>query len=151
MQGERPYQPQLFLVPMEPSVGLARPRTRVCSPTSRNMKINDLVDWSRQQLFLIASARQQAIGDDLFVYQQAAKLIEEVGELHAELLGRSHAQRAEKCEFTQQTLAEECADVAITMVMLAEALGVDLPAALTAKMLKVDERRSSQANRLNAR
>jgi NTP pyrophosphatase (non-canonical NTP hydrolase) len=89
----------------------------------------------------IRESRDQSACDELFLYQQAAKLVEEVGELHSELLGRSRLQREEKGAFTRESLAEECADVAITLAILAEVLELDLADAIASKMRKVDDRR----------
>jgi len=85
--------------------------------------------------------RSGSANGELFVYQQAAKLTEEVGELHAELLGRSKMQRTDKEKsYCSDSLAAEMADVAICLAILAEATHIDLQKAIISKMKTVESR-----------
>jgi NTP pyrophosphatase (non-canonical NTP hydrolase) len=89
----------------------------------------------------IARRSQADKSSELFLYTQAAKLVEEVGELHAQLLGRSKLQRQGKAqEFSQACLEDEFADVLICVVILAQVAGVDLGRAMLTKMDAVEAR-----------
>jgi NTP pyrophosphatase (non-canonical NTP hydrolase) len=75
------------------------------------------------------------------VLAQAVKLGEEVGELHAEVLGRLKRQRRSKgTRFDDRSLRGELADVVICVAILAHTTGVDLGAALEEKMAEIDRR-----------
>lgn len=73
-------------------------------------------------------------------YTRAVKLIEEVGELCAEILKRDSLQRKEKGENNSEDLAEEMADVIITAFLLASRLDIDIEKALLQKMEKITKR-----------
>jgi NTP pyrophosphatase (non-canonical NTP hydrolase) len=107
----------------------------------RELSLAEVNSWARRQVSWIARRAQADRSSELFLYTQAAKLVEEVGELHAQLLGRSKLQRRGKGqEFNQACLEGEFADVVICTVILAQVAGVDLGKALVAKMEAVDER-----------
>ncbi|GLY80081.1 hypothetical protein [Actinoallomurus iriomotensis] len=106
-----------------------------------DLSFDDFSAWTHRQTRLIADRSTADIHSDLFIYMQAAKLVEEVGELHAQLLGRSKLQRRDKGqEFSRTALEGEVADVMICTAILAQAAGVDFRAALRAKMHTVDGR-----------
>jgi len=89
----------------------------------------------------LAGKSQTDRNSELFLYTQAAKLVEEVGELHAALLSRSRLQRIEKAtKFDRDTLGDELADVIICTAILADVVNVDLAEALVRKMAVVDRR-----------
>lgn len=73
-------------------------------------------------------------------YARAVKLVEEVGELCAEILKHDSLQRKEKGENNKEDIAEEMADVIITAFLLAIRLDIDLEKALEQKMLKIADR-----------
>ena len=107
----------------------------------RDLSLAEVGSWARRQVSWIARRSQADSRSELFLYTQAAKLVEEVEELHAQLLGRSQLQRHGKSqEFDQASLEGEFADVVICAVILAQVAGVDLGKALVAKMDAVDER-----------
>jgi NTP pyrophosphatase (non-canonical NTP hydrolase) len=64
-----------------------------------------------------------------------------VGELHAEVLGRTKFQRAAKAaRYDEASLAGELADVTICVAILSEMLGADLNQAVVAKIAKLEAR-----------
>lgn len=90
---------------------------------------------------LIAGSYRFDTDSHAFVLAQAVKLGEEVGELHAEVLGRAKYQRSSKtARFNDETLKGELADVLICVAILAEATGVDLATALEETMAAIDAR-----------
>jgi NTP pyrophosphatase (non-canonical NTP hydrolase) len=55
------------------------------------------------------------------------KLVEEVGELNAEILGHLKLQRKEKlAKFTPETLQDEFGDTIISTLRLARIMGIDV-------------------------
>nr|WP_241737169.1 MazG-like family protein [Dietzia sp. CQ4] len=77
----------------------------------------------------------------MFVLAQAVKLTEELGELHAEILGRLQLQRSSKHRrFNEESLRDELADVILSTAILSQAMGIDLDAAIRNKMNAVDSR-----------
>jgi len=108
-----------------------------------DISLRDAADWANQQAKrLAANFGLDVVGDrDLFALAQTAKLSEEVGELHAEVLGAIGYCRTEKASsFTPGGLAGELADVMICTLLLAEIFEVDLPEAVTAKIDHLRER-----------
>ena len=84
-------------------------------------------------------------GDICFALAQTVKLGEEVGELHAEVLGALELQRREKAgRYSKETLAGELADVMVCVALLADTFGVDLDRAVASKIEQL-EARSHQA------
>ena len=70
------------------------------------------------------------------------KMNEEVGELCGEVLCSQGGQRQEKLDnYKKENLEGEFADVMITVLMLAEVMGVDIKKALKNKIKKIEERR----------
>lgn len=131
---------QLVLIEAEPQTKPAR--TSVASePRPKPLQVRDLITWVRQQVKWIMERSGDDTSRELFVYQQSAKLVEEVGELNAELLGRSKLQRSGKVGlWTADSLAGEVADVLICTLILADVTGVDVSEALRKKMAVVDAR-----------
>jgi NTP pyrophosphatase (non-canonical NTP hydrolase) len=77
-----------------------------------------------------------------FALSQAVKLGEEVGELHAEVLGALEFQRADKADrYSRDTLAGELADVMVCVALLADSFGVDLTQALESKIEHLEARK----------
>ncbi|BCB84277.1 hypothetical protein [Phytohabitans suffuscus] len=102
-----------------------------------DLSLRDAANWASEQAKrLAANFGLDATHDrDLFVLAQTAKLGEEVGELHAEVLGAIKYCRTDKIEkFTPDSLAGELADVMVCAFLLAEILEVDLPTALAGKI-----------------
>jgi NTP pyrophosphatase (non-canonical NTP hydrolase) len=127
---------------MQPTLlGLEVPASTNSRRRKRDVSLAEVSSWARRQVSWIARRSHADSRSELFLYTQAAKLVEEVGELHAQLLGRSKLQRHGKTkEFSQAGLEGEFADVVICAVILAQVAGVDLGKALLAKMDTVDER-----------
>ena len=74
---------QPALVGLE-AVPTATRRTR----RSHVLDFRELARWAHVQVDWIAAKSRTDRRSDLFLFTQAAKLVEEVGELHAELLAR---------------------------------------------------------------
>jgi NTP pyrophosphatase (non-canonical NTP hydrolase) len=127
---------------MQPAlVGLDLPVVEQQPPVrSRPLDFVELAQWTERQVGWIAAKSRTDRRSDLFLFTQAAKLVEEVGELHAELLGLGGRQRDKGTVFDKTSLAEELADVAICLAILAQTTGVDVGCAVRAKMQKVDDR-----------
>lgn len=107
----------------------------------RPLSVAEAAGWCARQTSWIARRSGAPRDSQLFVFMQAAKLVEEVGELHAQLLGRVRAQRPDKAAvFDDDALAGEVADVFITLLVFAESVGVDIEAAVRDKMDVVERR-----------
>ncbi len=75
------------------------------------------------------------------ILARTVKLTEELGELCDEVLSYNSMQRAEKLEEADaENLPDEFADVIITTLLLAEAMGVDIEQALESKIEKINKR-----------
>lgn len=121
------------------------------SLASRTLPVKELTRWCRHISTLIARRTGADYQSDAFLFAQAVKLGEEVGELQAEILGWAGQQRADKSgAFTAESLASELADVAICVGILAEITGVDLSRALVEKMERINHR-SGQRSHSGAR
>ncbi len=106
----------------------------------RELTLRRLNQWVDGQVRLIGEAHGDPQGE-AFVLAQAVKLGEEVGELHAEVLGLLKRQRRSKGDrFDDRSLRGELADVLICVAILAQVTGVDLEAALQAKIAEIDRR-----------
>lgn len=107
----------------------------------RELSVRRLSRWADRQLRSIRRAHGGDPQSEAFVLAQAVKLGEEVGELHAEVLGRLKRQRRSKgTRFDDRSLRGELADVVICVAILARTTGVDLEAALEEKMAEIDRR-----------
>ena len=72
---------------------------------------------------------------------RTVKLVEEVGELCSEVLARQTLQRQEKLERSAgSNMANEFADVIITVLLLAETMGVNIEEALARKIETINRR-----------
>jgi NTP pyrophosphatase (non-canonical NTP hydrolase) len=80
-------------------------------------------------------------GRDSFALAMTVKLGEEVGELHAEVLGALEYQRREKAgRYSRETLGGELADVMVCVALLADTFGVDLAQAVGSKLEQLETR-----------
>jgi NTP pyrophosphatase (non-canonical NTP hydrolase) len=80
-------------------------------------------------------------GHGSFALAQTVKLGEEVGELHAEVLGALEYQRSEKLgRFSPVTLGGELADVMVCVALLADTFGIDLAEAVAGKLEQLEAR-----------
>lgn len=106
------------------------------------LTIRQVCDWARLQAGRLARGYGLTDDDrDLFLLAQTVKLGEEVGELHAEVLGRTRYQRAAKADrYSAASLAGELADVTICVAILSEMLGADLSQAVRAKIARIEAR-----------
>jgi NTP pyrophosphatase (non-canonical NTP hydrolase) len=116
-------------------------------PTSRyrpegELTLRQVCDWASHQARRLADGYGLTDDDhELFLLAQTVKLGEEVGELHAEVLGRTKYQRAAKAaRYDEASLAGELADVTICVAILAEMLGTDLNRAVAEKIAKIEAR-----------
>lgn len=106
------------------------------------LTIRQVCDWARLQAVRLARGYGLTDEDrDLFLLAQTVKLGEEVGELHAEVLGRTRYQRAAKADqYSAASLAGGLADVTICVAILSEMLGADLGMAIRAKIAGIEAR-----------
>jgi NTP pyrophosphatase (non-canonical NTP hydrolase) len=80
-------------------------------------------------------------GHAYFALAQTVKLGEEVGELHAEVLGALELQRRDKAgRYSRDSLGGELADVMVCVALLADAFGVDLARAVASKIEQLEAR-----------
>jgi len=119
------------------------------TPTA-DLSLRDLAQWAEGEARHLAAhfgLDPAADGDrGYFALALAVKLGEEVGELHAEVLGALKLQRAEKASrYNDDTLGGELADVMVCVALLAETFGVDLAGALRSKIEQLEERNRRQA------
>lgn len=109
----------------------------------RDISLCKAADWAAQQAKRLAANFGMDIAADRerFALMQTAKLGEEVGELHAEVLGALRYCRQDKlAQFTSDSLVGELADVMVCTLLLAEIFEVDLPTAVTNKIDFLRER-----------
>ena len=112
-----------------------------------DLSLRELARWADGQARYIAAQfglGPAADGDNaILVLAQAVKLGEEVGELHAEILGALSYQRQDKAiEYSGDTLSGELADVMVCLAILARTLNIDLARAVNAKIEHLDRRRA---------
>lgn len=110
--------------------------------TDVELTIREVCEWANRQARRLADGYGLTEGDyELFLLAQTVKLGEEVGELHAEVLGRTKYQRAAKADrYDESSLAGELADVTICLAILSEMLGADLSQAVRSKIAKLEAR-----------
>lgn len=113
-----------------------------------DLSLRELARWADGQARHIAAKFRlghSADGDQaFFALAQAVKLGEEVGELHAEVLGALRYQRSDKSsEYNPETLGGELADVLVCLAILAHTLNVNLVRAVGEKIGELDRRRAA--------
>jgi NTP pyrophosphatase (non-canonical NTP hydrolase) len=104
-----------------------------------DLSLRELSEWATGQAKRLAAnfnLDPEAETDRaFFALAQATKLGEEVGELHAEVLGAVRYHRADKAgRYTADTLGGELADVTVCLALLARILDIDLAAAVGEKI-----------------
>ena len=109
------------------------------------MSLRDLARWAEGQARRLATnsgVDSSADGDNAsFALTQSVKLGEEVGELHAEVLGALKYQRKEKAgRYSSATLGGELADVMVCLALLAHTFNVDLAGAVSSKIEHLEAR-----------
>ncbi|WP_179467394.1 hypothetical protein [Mycolicibacterium vinylchloridicum] len=109
------------------------------SAAEDDLGLADLASWARQHAGAVAAFINVPASSDLFLLSQAAKLTEEVGELHAAILGRLQYQRPDKL-LDHAAIASEIADVIICTTIIGQVLKVDVARALRSKMDTLDGR-----------
>jgi NTP pyrophosphatase (non-canonical NTP hydrolase) len=109
------------------------------SAAENDLTFADLAGWAMKHAGAVAAFINVPASSDLFLLSQAAKLTEEVGELHAAILGRLQYQRPDKL-FDQAAIASEIADVMICTAVMSQVLKVDVAHALRSKMDTLDAR-----------
>ena len=115
---------------------MSRPET----PANPDLSLRDLAEWAAGESRRIAANFSFDSPTD-FVLAHAVKLGEEVGELHAEVLGALKYQRAEKAgQFSSDTLGGEIADVIVCLALLADVHDVDLTQAVSRKIEQLEAR-----------
>jgi NTP pyrophosphatase (non-canonical NTP hydrolase) len=113
--------------------------------TAPDMSLRDLARWAEGQARrLAADFGFDSDADSVnaqFALAQAVKLGEEVGELHAEVLGALKYQRKDKTgRYDGDTLGGELADVMVCLALLAETFQVDLATAVSRKIEHLEAR-----------
>lgn len=109
----------------------------------KDISLREAAEWANQQAKRLAAnfGMDMANDRDRFALAQTAKLGEEVGELHAEVLGAIKYCRQDKvAQFTNESLVGELADVMVCTLLLAQIFEVDLPSAVTDKIDFLRER-----------
>jgi NTP pyrophosphatase (non-canonical NTP hydrolase) len=82
-----------------------------------------------------------AIDEGKHVLARTVKLTEELGELCNDVLAHSNLQRKEKLGiYDKENTQEEFADVIITTMLLAKAMGIDVERGLESKIEKINKR-----------
>ncbi len=106
-----------------------------------NLLSQKLKDWVVERENKIWQTQKEARGEATHLLAYTAKLGEETGELAEQVLARLGYQRKSKV-LTQgdDELADECADVIIVALFLAQAANLDIEKALERKMKKQEER-----------
>ncbi|MBB1033503.1 hypothetical protein G6031_03755 [Dietzia sp. CQ4] len=126
---------QLKLLELQPSGATTDLRRR------RTLAMPELAAWAERTVRALSLTSGLHRSSDMFVLAQAVKLTEELGELHAEILGRLQLQRSSKHRrFNEESLRDELADVILSTAILSQAMGIDLDAAIRNKMNAVDSR-----------
>lgn len=110
-----------------------------------DMSLRDLSHWAQGQARRLAANFGLDLSADsdnsYFALAQTVKLGEEVGELHAEVLGALKYHRADKTgQYQADTLGGELADVMVCLALLAQILDVDLAEAVSAKIEHLEAR-----------
>jgi NTP pyrophosphatase (non-canonical NTP hydrolase) len=103
--------------------------------------LHEISRWAGIQAKRLAAGYGVDPGGLPFVLAQTVKLGEEVGELHAEILGSVGLHHRSKAgTYSPDSLANELADVTICVAILAEVVGIDLSDAVSAKIARLEER-----------
>lgn len=110
-----------------------------------DMSLRELARWAEGQARRLASdfGLDSSAERDYayFALVQTVKLGEEVGELHAEVLGALKHQRKEKAgQYSSATLGGELADAMVCLALLAHAFNVDLAGAVSSKIEHLEAR-----------
>jgi len=107
------------------------------------MLSTELTNWiAKQRLVLDRLAAFQNEREAMFA--QTTKLTEEVGELAEAVIALHKLQRADKTsDDLHEHLAEECADVIITTLIIADRVALDINGALAKKIEKINARFST--------
>ncbi|OBK95342.1 hypothetical protein A5645_13510 [Mycobacterium asiaticum] len=115
--------------------------TSVASATEvrQELMVRDLAGWASKHADAVATLIEVPESSDLFLLSQAAKLTEEVGELHAAILGHLKHQRPGKF-FDHAAIEAEIADVIICAVVISHVMKIDATSALRSKMNTLDAR-----------
>jgi NTP pyrophosphatase (non-canonical NTP hydrolase) len=110
-----------------------------------DMSLRQLSVWADGQARRLATNfgldPAAAVDNAYFALAQTVKLGEEVGELHAEVLGALKYHRSDKAgQYGTDTLGGELADVMVCLALLAQILKVDLAGAVSAKIEHLEAR-----------
>lgn len=105
------------------------------------MTFDELNDFIVERDRIYRAWKEGDATDNERILARMAKLAEEMGELSEEVLGSLGYQRQAKLDArTPESLGDEVADVIITTMLLAKAMGVDIAGSLERKMKKIRER-----------
>jgi NTP pyrophosphatase (non-canonical NTP hydrolase) len=103
--------------------------------------MNKLIEFIKKEDIRLRKQYGNYGDNEKRVLARAVKLTEELGELCDEVLSHCILQRKEKLEGRDvDNLPGEFADVVITTLLLAEAMGVDIEKGLEDKIKKIDKR-----------
>lgn len=105
------------------------------------MTLDELQNFIEERDKIFRDAQSGNISEKERVLARTVKLFEEAGELCDEILGSMGYQRKEKLENRQpEGIAEEFADVVITLFLLGKTLNVDISSSLENKIKKIRQR-----------
>jgi NTP pyrophosphatase (non-canonical NTP hydrolase) len=106
-----------------------------------DLTLQEVSAWANLQARRLAAGYGLDLDGAPFVLAQTVKLGEEVGELHAEILGRVGLHhRSKDGAYSSGSLANELADVTICVAILAELLDVNLSEAVSSKIARLEAR-----------
>ncbi len=105
------------------------------------MEWNELLKFIETENSRLNEYYGNQIDSEKRVLARTVKLSEEVGELCEEVLAYCSLQRKQKLvDYDSQNLSHEFADVAITTLLLAKSMDVDIEKALEQKMERINQR-----------
>ncbi len=105
------------------------------------MTLDELNDFIQERDAIMRDAKNGTASERERILARTVKMFEEAGELCDEILASMGWQRKEKLSnHTPETLADEFADVTITLFLLARTIGVDMPSALKKKIEAIRKR-----------
>lgn len=111
---------------------------------STAVTVSEFVNWADRQADVVAKFVGLDRDSPTLLLAQAVKLSEEVGELHAKILGHIGMQRRDsERSFDIDAVGAEVADVTICAVVLSQLLGLNFEAALVNKLAVVNHRSAS--------
>lgn len=108
------------------------------------MKLSEVQEFAREENVRLLKNYYRDYDQEKRIYAAMVKITEEVGELGNEVLKHHNLQRSSKMiGHKEEHLGTEMADVVITVLLLADQLGIDLEKSLKQKIEKIENRYDS--------